>query len=253
MGHWLRVDFDTIVLGWMALAVGTFILLLFVTAPFGRHTKEGWGPIVRNRWGWFWMELPSFVLILAALLLGSRVNAATWCIGGLWLLHYANRVFIFPFRIRSGDKPMPVTIAASAVGFNLVNAGLNGYFLAELSDYSYDWFGSWQFMVGLPLFVLGMGINLWADERLMNLRRPGETGYVIPRGGLFELVSAPNLFGEVLEWAGFAILAWNLPAASFALWTFANLVPRARDHHRFYLQRFPDYPRTRRAVFPFLY
>lgn len=248
-----HIGFQYTVLAWTALALAAFILLQFVTAPFGRHVRTGWGPMVRNRWGWMMMELPSFAIILAALVLGSRINMVTWCIGGLWLLHYLNRTFIFPFRIRSGDKLMPLTIVGAGVLFNLMNAGLNGYYLAELSDYSTEWLTGWQFMLGLPIFLVGMGINIWADEKLMNLRKPGETGYSIPRGGLFDLVSAPNLLGEVIEWTGFAILAWNLPAASFAIWTFANLVPRAKEHHRFYLERFPDYPERRRRIFPFIY
>jgi hypothetical protein len=35
------------------------------------------------------------------------------------------------------------------------------------------------------------------------------------------------------------------------LWTFANLVPRAIDHHRWYKRRFDDYPPDRKAVFPY--
>lgn len=245
--------FNALVVIWMAVAVFTFVLLQFVTAPFGRHSRSDWGPMIRNKWGWMWMEMPSFVLILLALLLGSRVNSVTWLIGGLWLLHYLNRAFIFPFRIKSGEKLMPVAIMGSAIGFNLVNAGINGYYLAELSSYSSDWLGSWQFMVGLPLFLIGMFTNMWSDERLLNLRRPGDTGYHIPHGGLFRYVSTPNLFGEIVEWTGFAILAWNLPAASFAIWTFANLVPRAKEHHRFYIERFANYPKERKRVFPFVY
>ncbi len=245
--------FDLFVWTWIALAFGTFVLLQFVTAPFGRHTRNGWGPMIQNKYGWLLMELPSFVIILVSLLFGSKENMVTWCIGGLWLVHYINRTFIFPFRIKSGNKLMPLTIVGSAVFFNLVNAGFNGFYLAEMSSYSEAWFSSWQFAVGLPLFVLGFGINLWADEKLMNLRKPGETGYIIPRGGLFNYVSAPNLFGEIIEWTSFAILAWSLPAASFAIWTFANLVPRAKDHHQFYLDRFPDYPKDRKRVIPFVY
>jgi hypothetical protein len=253
MKTWFVEHFELFVWAWIALALGVFVLLQFVTAPFGRHTKSGWGPMIKNKFGWLLMELPSFAIILVSLVLGSKVNSVTWVIGGLWLMHYLNRTFIFPFRIKSGHKLMPTTIVFSAVFFNLFNAGFNGFYLAELSSYTEDWLTSWQFMVGFPLFVLGVGINLWADEKLMNLRKPGETGYVIPHGGLFNYVSAPNLFGEILEWTGFAILAWNLPAASFAIWTFANLVPRAKDHHQFYLDKFPDYPKNRKRVIPFIY
>ncbi len=72
----------------------------------------------------------------------------------------------------------------------------------------------------------------------------------VPRGGLFELVSCPNLSGEILQWFGFALMCWNLPALSFAIWTAANLIPRAISHHRWYRTHFADYPKSRRAVVP---
>tara|TARA_R110002072_G_scaffold176695_2_gene332540 strand:+ start:411 stop:1172 length:762 start_codon:yes stop_codon:yes gene_type:complete len=248
-----ETHFDTYVWAWIGLAIGTFILLQFVTAPFGRHSSKEWGPMIKNKYGWVLMELPSFSIILISLLVGSQVNFITWIIGGLWLLHYFNRTFVFPFRIKSGNKKMPLFITGSAIFFNLFNAGFNGYYLAELSAYTSEWLSSWQFIVGVSLFLLGMAINHWADGKLIHLRKPGETGYVIPHGGLFKYVSAPNLFGEIIEWTGFAILAWNLPAVSFAIWTFANLVPRAVAHHQFYLQKFSDYPKERKAVIPLIY
>ena len=177
-------------------------------------------------------------------------------LGNWWIVALAllqPHVCVFPFRITSGDKKMPLFITGSAIFFNLFNGGFNGYYLAELSSYNAEWLTSWQFVVGLLLFVLGFAINFWSDEILRNLRKPGETGYVIPHGGLFKYISAPNLFGEIIEWTGFAILAWSLPATSFAIWTFANLVPRAVAHHKFYLQEFTDYPKERKAVFPFVY
>jgi steroid 5-alpha reductase family enzyme len=125
--------------------------------------------------------------------------------------------------------------------------------LAPLEKYSQAWLSSPNFLIGIILFVIGFAINLRSDTILINLRKPGETGYKIPRGFLFTYVSSPNLFGEIIEWAGFALMAWNLPALSFMVWTFANLVPRAKNHHDWYLQQFPDYPRERKIVFPFLY
>jgi steroid 5-alpha reductase family enzyme len=98
-----------------------------------------------------------------------------------------------------------------------------------------------------------MWINWRSDAILIQLRKPGETGYKIPQGFLFEYVSSPNLFGEIMEWSGFALLAFNWPALSFMVWTFANLVPRAKNHHDWYLQHFADYPKKRKIVFPFLW
>lgn len=151
---------------------------------------------------------------------------------------------------------MPVVIMFNAVLFNLVNAGMNGYYLAELApaeDYSLEWFNTPHFMIGIALFGAGMFINMKSDTILINLRKPGETGYKIPKGFLFNYVSSPNLFGEIIEWAGFALMAWNLPALTFAVWTFANLVPRAKNHHDWYLSKFSDYPEERKIVFPFVF
>jgi 3-oxo-5-alpha-steroid 4-dehydrogenase 1 len=231
--------------------------MFYVTAPFGRHTSNKWGPTLNNKLGWFLMELPSFLIMLYFLVFGSRsFNSYAWMLFACWLLHYSNRTFIYPLRIKPTEKRMPVMIVASAVFFNLVNAGLNGYYLAELapaSSYDSSWLTSPQFVIGMVLFVTGMFINLRSDHVLINLRKPGETGYHIPKGFLFDFVSSPNLFGEIIEWTGFAIMAWNLPALSFMLWTYANLVPRAKNHHDWYHQHFSNYPIERKVVFPFLY
>ena len=84
------------------------------------------------------------------------------------------------------------------------------------------------------------------------MRKPGETGYKIPKGGLFKYISCPNHFGEILEWIGFAIMCWNLAAFAFAIWTVANLIPRAVSHHKWYKENFENYPTKRKAVIPFL-
>ena len=82
------------------------------------------------------------------------------------------------------------------------------------------------------------------------MRAKASGGAVLPRGGAFELVSCPNLAGEIVEWIGFALMSWSLPGLAFAMWTAANLVPRALWRHRWYRERFPGYPAKRRAVIP---
>ena len=151
---------------------------------------------------------------------------------------------------------MPLAIVGSAIFFNLVNAGLNGYYLSTLApieQYNTGWLTSPSFITGALLFFGGMFVNLKADNMLIGIRKPGESGYKIPRGFLFDYVSSPNLFGEIVEWSGFALMAWNLPAFTFMVWTFANLVPRAKNHHDWYRRNFADYPEKRKVVFPYLY
>ena len=97
-----------------------------------------------------------------------------------------------------------------------------------------------------------MYINHRSDTILINLRKPGETGYKIPKGFLFNKISCPNHFGEIVEWIGFAILSWSLPGLVFVIWTMANLVPRSLNHHKWYKDNFREYPKDRKAVIPFV-
>ena len=148
---------------------------------------------------------------------------------------------------------MPVTIVISAFFFNLINAYINGYWLGSLAvKYNISWISDPRFIAGCLLFIYGMLINLRSDNLLIHLRKPGGTGYTIPVKGLFAYISCPNHFGEIIEWSGFAIMTWSLPGLSFALWTMVNLIPRALQHHRWYKEKFADYPPERKAVIPFI-
>lgn len=238
---------------WMAIAIATFILLRFLSAPYGRHVREGWGPLISNRLGWMIMESPG--LIVMPILFWSGPSDKTWVhylLLGFYLAHYLNRALIFPLRIRTKGKKMPMVIMGSAVFFNLVNTFFLGAWLGWFASFPVDWMESPQFILGGLLFVFGMLINLQSDEILLHLRKPGESAYKIPKGGMFRWISCPNHFGEMLEWIGYACMAWHIAALSFAVWTVANLLPRALDHHKWYRDQFSDYPKGRKAIFPYL-
>jgi len=138
--------------------------------------------------------------------------------------------------------------------FNAGNASTNGHYLFTLSKgYPSSWLLDKRFLIGIALFIVGFIINRWADFKLRLLRNPGETGYSIPYGGLFNRVSCPNYLGEIIEWSGWTIATWSLPGLAFAIWTFANLAPRARSHHAWYQVHFTAYPSERKALIPWLW
>ena len=148
---------------------------------------------------------------------------------------------------------MPLAIMFMAIFFNLVNGFINGYFLGNLADqYTIAWLTDPRFIAGVLLFFTGMFINMQADNILIHLRKPRETGYVIPRKALFNYISCPNHFGEIIEWFGYALMTWSSPGLAFAVWTLVNLLPRALHHHRWYQATFTDYPPERKAVLPYL-
>ncbi|MFY0626689.1 MAG: DUF1295 domain-containing protein [Reichenbachiella sp.] len=241
--------FKSICVWWSVIAVCTFILLQFVTAPYGRHNSHKWGLEINNRTGWILMEAPSFFIMLYYYL-NYEISLYAAVLFLAWLLHYLNRTFIFPFRIRTKGKKMPLAILGSAIGFNTINAGLNGYFIAALSNYTTANFYNWTFYFGVILFLIGMIINQVSDSILINLRSPKEKDYKIPHGFMFKYISCPNHFGEMIQWLGFGIMAWNYAALAFFLWTLANLIPRALKHHKWYKANFNDYPVERKSFIP---
>jgi len=249
-----RSQFDQLVFIWILLACAIFLILLKIPAPYGRHSSQKWGITISNRRGWVFMELPALLPFLYFVFTGNGdKNIVVWTIVALFSLHYINRSLIYPFRIKTKNKRMPLVIVIMAVFFNTMNGFVNGYYLGTLQhQYQIDWFGKPVFIAGFILFITGMIINMAADNKLIHLRKSRTNGYQIPFGFLFRRISCPNFFGEIIEWGGFALLCWSWPAFSFFVWTLCNLIPRALDHHRWYKNKFPDYPADRKAVIPFL-
>ena len=237
---------------WIGFAAVLLPIQLFVAPPYGRHNHNSWGPQINSKIAWIAMELVALLSFVISFLMGVGFTPVTLIISGLFTLHYIHRSIIYPLLTRSGAKTMPLLIMFFAVIFNSINGYINGDYLgAHPEAYPVEYFTDVKFVVGLTVFILGAFINLTSDYYLISLRKIGDPNmYKLPTGKLFKWISCPNLFGEMLEWTGFAILAWNLPALAFAAWTVSNLIPRALHHHKWYKEKFPDYPTNRKAVIP---
>ncbi|XP_015218674.1 3-oxo-5-alpha-steroid 4-dehydrogenase 2 isoform X1 [Lepisosteus oculatus] len=221
---------------------------------YGRYVKQsGARKSVSARVAWLLQEFPAFFV---PLLLWYTAGYETSAVGKALLLslfcgHYFQRTFIYA--LLNKGQPFPLRIMISAAIFCTVNGFFQGHYMLYCAQYDDAWLTDIRLILGLILFGLGMAINIHSDHILRNLRKPGEDHYKIPRGGLFEYVSGANFFGEILEWFGYAVATWSLPAFSFAFFTTCSIGPRAYHHHRFYLQKFRDYPKTRKALIPFIF
>ena len=235
------------------IAVIVFIVLFFFSAPYGRHLRKGWGPAISNKLAWIIMEVPAPLIFAIYFYIGDNRTIPALIFLGLWEVHYIHRALIYPFSLR-GDRRMPVLVLSFGLLFNVMNAYLNGKYIFSLSnEYTNSWLIDVRFICGVVLFVIGFLINRAADQTLHSLRKPGEDIYHIPQTGLYRWISCPNYFGEILIWTGWALATWSLPGLAFAVWTVANLAPRARSHHTWYLENFPDYPSDRKVLLPRLW
>ena len=250
--------FTIVLIVMTVMAVVVFVSLFFVDAGYGRFYAPKWGPAIDNRLGWMLMEAPVFVAMLLLWWLSDRREDGIRLVFLLLFeLHYFHRAFVFPWLMRGRSK-MPLSIIGTAVLFNTLNAYMQGgwlFYVSPVDYYSADWLTSVPFLVGTALFLFGMGVNIHPDRIIRNLRKPGDTAHYLPRGGMFRWVTSANYFGELVEWTGFAILTWSVSGAVFALWTFANLAPRAARIYNGYRQEFPEQldTRTTKRIIPFIF
>ena len=262
----------------VAAACVTAVATALVKAPYGRHDTAAvaWGPRMSAALGWMVMEAVSvwwFLWVYCASA-GDAAFAfadARSVLAVLWLVHYTYRSFIYPVRAygwptfaQGPQTPtMPVLVAVLAAAFNTMNAFINGAWLGAHAEYAQGHLTSREFAFGTAVWAAGLASNIACDEMMLAQRAEARRGeadrssrkskYIIPRGFLFELVSAPNYLSEIVEWTGFATASGSPAASAFVVYVCSNLVPRALDHHSWYLATFGTaYPKNRRAIIPFL-
>ena len=250
-------------LGWMLMELPVFVLMLVLyihwemppEAPL--YYPSGLQPPPLNRGGTpadFGLQPPPLNRGGTELSQAGRWSPVPLVFLILFELHYFQRSLVFPFLLR-GKNRMPLAIVLLGVVFNCLNAFMQAGWLFCLSKsvtpypYTVGWLLTPQFIVGTLLFFAGMGINLHSDHVIRQLRQPGDTRHYLPSRGLYRYVTSANYFGELVEWCGFALLTWSWSGVVFALWTFANLAPRAYRIHKCYQADFPEqmaaHPRKR--------
>ena len=240
-----------------AMAVVVFVSLYFVDAGYGKMISPKWGWAVNNKVAWVLMEAPVFfVMLYFWLTAGDMWAVAPLAMFLLFELHYFQRSFVFPFLLK-GKSKMPVAIMTMGIIFNCINGYIQGMWIFRLSGnmYTAEWLTSPQFIIGAVIFFVGLAINWHSDYVIRHLRKPGDTRHYLPQKGMYRYVTSANYFGEIVEWAGFAVLTWSFAGLVFLIWTCANLVPRANSIYHKYEKEFADEfdSKKLKRVFPYLY
>ncbi len=241
-----------------AILVGAFV----AKAPYGKLGSERSGINLSPRLGWFLMELPATLSFVWFYIHGQNAQELVPMIFlGIWLIHYGNRGFIFPLlmRVAKGSKgTFSIIIVVSGWLVTTLHGYLNAVFISHLSTHmTAEWLSDPRFIIGIAIYICGFLLNLQSDSIIRNLRsqqevESGEKVYRVPEGGLFKYVTNPSYFSELISFTGFAIATWSLGAVFVLVVSAANLIPRAFQVHRWYQERFPDYPRERKVLIPFV-
>lgn len=258
-----NATYDTALTAAFLLVALTIVGSLFIPTPYGRFADSRYGLSLDPRLGWFLMEFPASVAFLTTYFQGPhRFEPFPLFVLFVWCCHYANRGYIMPLlmRVPKGQKS---SFGLMVVVVGWVVTSLHGYLNAAwVTTYHLvpgaSWFTDPRFLVGIALYYGGLFANLHADAVLRNLRTKdevarGERHYRLPKGGLFEYVTNASYLSELVLWIGFAVFTWSPSGIFIFLISAANLVPRAVATHRWYQERFPDYPKERKVLIPFVY
>jgi len=266
-------------------AVALFALTLIpITALYEFASPSGYGRFasrslpswlsVSARVGWWLLELPCSLVFVAALLYhhmssssSSSLSAASIFLAVQFLVHYAYRGWLFPYLIRPhADSRFSLVIALGGWLVTVPHALLSAWWVLAVGPscghVALEGASGVRLILGGLLYAVGLALLVWHDALLRSLRPANADAtnakgkavarYSIPRGGLFEYVTSAQYLCELVAWLGFALLQGSPNGLYILLVSTFNLVPRAVRTHAWYLQTFPDYPKDRRSILPFL-
>lgn len=172
-----------------------------------------------------------------------------------YITHYAKRILETIFVHRFSHATMPI--------FNLFkNCSYYWLFTAYVAYHvNHPLFTSpiqSTVYMGLIGFILSELGNLSIHLALRDLRPPGTKKRCIPMPtgnpftALFNFVSCPNYTYEFGAWLSFTFMTHCLPAGLFAFAGFYQMAVWALGKHRNYKKEFPNYPKNRKAILPFV-
>lgn len=177
----------------------------------------------------------------------------------LVLTHYVKREFetIFVHRFSNGTMPAFNIVKNSThywiLSGVLLSVAINSPWHSAAAVKGTIQDDSTFLMICTAIWTIGQAGNFWAHLTLKNLRPAGTKERKIPKGGLFELVSCPNYFFETVTWTAFTILTLSPASLLFAIVSVGQMAIWAQKKHRNYRKEFKDYPKGRKAMFPFIF
>ncbi|XP_076345045.1 polyprenal reductase [Tachypleus tridentatus] len=215
-------------------------------------------------------QVPHFVLDLLHIFAGPNQRAnvsqeAVILVSLLLLLHIYQRLYeCVNVNVFSVGK---INILHYCVGYGFyVGVTLTileeapGFSLNETGELTHSWSSvKWYQGFGVLLGLWGIYLQHCCHVILANLRKNSNGSVVtyqhrLPSGGWFEWVSCPHYFAEIVIYLAMNIMLgghcinWWL----VCLWVFCNQVLAAIMSHHWYKSKFKEYPKTRRAIVPFI-
>lgn len=247
-----------------SMSILSLVSLVFcgISEVFGKHLgySKFWNLnsvyfsnfTISSRLGMFILYAPAAVAAVCSFFFFPDLDfdSRTKLLAFLLALHFAKRVFEVLFIHQySGrmllESAIPITLSYTLSTITMIYSQYLSQGLPQPSiNLTY---------VGLLLFIIGIVGNFYHHVLLSNLRKKGDKGYKIPKGGLFGLVICPHYFFEILEFYGVFFISRTLYSLCFALGTTIYLVGRSFATRKWYRSKFENFPKNVKALVPFVF
>ncbi|KAK4693272.1 hypothetical protein P7C71_g4097, partial [Lecanoromycetidae sp. Uapishka_2] len=259
--HWELLTFL-----WQFFPIFTLYQWLFSFYPMGKTSTQSRFN-VSGKFGWATMEAPGFITLLYIMYSLPKQEGIeslpflNWVMAGK-TIHYVYRALLAPLLLNPSMSPIHITVWASALGFQLINATCIGGWLGGFGPTTaVEWVGKGaRVEVGMMIFAVGLLANIYHDDELREIRRAAlrdqkrkaesqgektngkgvDKVYRIPENGLFRVVLFPHYLCEWAEWSGFWMIGGLgcVPARTFLINEIATMLPRAVQGRHWYVERF---------------
>uniref|UniRef100_A0A453BLZ6 3-oxo-5-alpha-steroid 4-dehydrogenase C-terminal domain-containing protein n=2 Tax=Aegilops tauschii subsp. strangulata TaxID=200361 RepID=A0A453BLZ6_AEGTS len=220
----------------------------------GQQQKKGGtgGAQLSGRDGMLVAYAPALVAAAASFVVPGTVEGLrAELLAAALAVHFLKRVFEVLFIHRySGNMPLntALTISSSYL-LSAITMIYAQHLTVGLPDPTTD-----LLYPGVLLFAIGIAGNFYNHYLLSQLRKGGDddTGYKIPKDGLFEFVTCPHYLFEITGFFGFAMISQTVYALAMAFGTAAYLVSRSFATRRWYESKFEEFPASIKALVPYI-
>lgn len=103
---------------------------------------------------------------------------------------------------------------------------------------------------GVFLFSIGTSGNFYHHFLLSKLRQKNDTGYKIPKGGLFNYVTCPHYLFEIISFIGLGCISQTVYGVNLSLGILCYLSGRSFATREWYRSKFENFPANTKALIP---
>ncbi|KAF6146933.1 hypothetical protein GIB67_036652 [Kingdonia uniflora] len=205
-----------------------------------------------SRAGMLILYTPAFLASAVSLYLLAEDGLRLLLVTAALTIHYFKRVLEVMFVHKySGAMILDSTILISLSYFSSTASMIyNQHLVHDMPEPPVD-----LKYAGVFIFLVAIVGNFYHHLLLLKLRSKDEgvKEYKIPKGGLFNQVICPHYFFEILVFVGICLISQSLYPICFTIGTMMYLMSRSYTTRKWYVSKFPSFPKDVKAIIPYVF